>query len=506
MSQVTSLPQLTIRADGVPLAVEELRTLGDVRVQQRLSLPAQCELTFCDPPGPLNVAAGLVPGTELRVVVRGHREPLFVGEVTAVEHVYGPANEREIRVRGYDLLHRLRKRQSVRAHVQVTPRDLARELVADLGIAVQATDPGPLWRRLIQHRQSDLDLLLEVTEQCGLYLALREDVLHLLTLGGIGAPLSLTLGESLLEARVEVNGEPACGSVRAVGWNPLCVETYEEQASGPRVGRRVGAGVSPRRVGADERRDLVNESVQHARHIEAVAQAELDRRAAYEVTLWGIAEGNPLLRPGALVQVGGVADSLTGRYVLTAVTHTIDARKGFVSELSTAPPPPRRRVSSANVALGVVTRVDDPENLGRVRVSLPTYREVETEWLHVLCPGAGEGKGLVVLPDVNDRVLVLFAPEEPGQGVVLGGLYGMQGAPDSGVEGNAVRRYTLLTPGGQRIQLDDSGSVVRLEDSTGSYVELSPDVVRVHAAVDLELEAPGQSVTIRGQAIDFERG
>ena len=105
-------------------------------------------------------------------------------QVTAVEHVYEPAHGREVRVRGYDLLHRLRKRQTVRAHVQTTLRDLARELVADLGLTVQAAAPGPLWPRLIQHRQTDLDLLVELAERCGLFLTVRGDVLHLLTLAG----------------------------------------------------------------------------------------------------------------------------------------------------------------------------------------------------------------------------------------------------------------------------------------------------------------------------------
>jgi len=70
----------------------------------------------------------------------------------------------------------------------------------------------------------------------------------------------------------------------------------------------------------------------------------------------------------------------------------------------------------------------------------------------------------------------------------------------------AVRRYTLLTPGGQRIQLDDGQHTICLENSGGSYCELSPQKVRVHAAVDLEIEAPGQRVVIRGKNIDFERG
>ena len=110
-----------------------------------------------------------------------------------------------------------------------------------------------------------------------------------------------------------------------------------------------------------------------------------------------------------------------------------------------------------------------------------------------------------MLPDVGDHVLLLFAHEDPGEGVVLGGLYGMPGPPDSGVEGSSVRRYTLLTPGGQRVCLDDARHVIRVEDSSGSYLNLSPNKVTVHAAADLDIEAPGRSVTIRGENIDFER-
>jgi len=316
----------------------------------------------------------------------------------------------------------------------------------------------------------------------------------------------LALGDSLHEARIEASGEPACRTVTASGWNPLLVETYEGQSGNARVGRDVSTEVAPDLVGASGERSLPDETVQSVSHAEALAQAELDRRVAREVTLWGIAEGDPRLRPGIPIEIENVADTLSGRYVLTAVTHTIDRRKGFVSELSTAPPPPRHRHRSTIAALGTVTRVDDPQGLGRVRVCLPTYGEVETEWMHVLSAGAGADKGLVILPDVDDRVLVLFSQEAPGLGVVLGGLYGMEGPRDSGVGGNAVKRYTILTRGGHRIRLDDEEETIYLEDSTGSYVALSPESVHLHAAVDLVIEAPEQAIVIRGQTIDFERG
>jgi phage baseplate assembly protein gpV len=106
---------------------------------------------------------------------------------------------------------------------------------------------------------------------------------------------------------------------------------------------------------------------------------------------------------------------------------------------------------------------------------------------------------------VGDTVLILFPQDDPAQGVVLGGLYGVRGAPDSGVKDHAIRRYTMVTPGGQRLRLDDSEETVRIENSKGSYVELAPGKVCVHSATDLDLEAPGQAIVIRGKTIDFQR-
>jgi len=477
-----------------------------VRIDQRLSCPTQCELVFIDPSAMSEIGSTFSPGSALRLSTSGHPLPMFTGEVTAVEHVYGSSGEREVRVRAYDRLHRLRKRQPVRVHVQLTPEDLARELTTDLGISVEATESGPLRQRIFQHYQSDLDLLVEHTNRCGLYFFLEDNVLQLMTLAGMGEPRSLRLGESLLEATLEVNGDPACRSVTASGWNALRVEPHQSTASRARDGRNVAAQVTPDRMGSNGQRTLTGTEVESVRHTEALAQAELDRRIAREVTFRGVAEGDSRLQPGTSVDVSGVADPVSGRYVLTAVTHVIDHRRGVVTEFSTEPPPRHRRPGGAVATLGVVTQVNDPQNLGRVRVELSAYDDLETPWMQVLSAGAGSGKGLTMLPDVDDHVLILFPLSEPGQGVVLGGLYGMEGPPDSGVESGAVRRYTLQTSSGLHVRLDDEHDTIRLENRQGSYVELSPDQVHLHAAAALTIEAPGQSITIRGQRIDFQRG
>jgi len=483
----------------------ESDALVGARVQQRLSLPTLCELSFRDPPGPLSAADRLEPGSRVRVTVPGHDVALFDGQVTAYQHLYEPSGGHEVRVRAYDALHRLRKTQTVRAHVGVQLPALAEEMVGPLGLVVQGSVDGPVWDRFIQHRQSDLEVLQELAERAGLYFHLREQVVHLFSLDGIGSPVELSLGQSLREVVVDVSGDPACRSVTATGWDPLRVETFTADAGPARSGRNASAAVPPEVIDVDGRLQLPDEVGQTDEQIAGLAQAELDRRVAREVTLWAVADGDPRLRPGSQVTIANVAERLAGRYVLSSVDHTVDDRMGFASQISTAPPPPRPQRRGAVATMAEVSRVDDPDALGRVRACLPTLGDAETEWMQVVSVGAGSGKGLVSTPDVGDQVLVLLANGDPAQGLVLGGLYGAGGAPDSGVEGAGVRRHTWLTAGGNRIRLDDTTQGIRLENAAGSFVELLPDEVVVHAAGDLTLEAPGRTVRIKGRAVDFEQ-
>ncbi len=522
MTSIVTIPKLVIETDQRPISVEDARALAEVRVHQSLSMPTVCELTFHEPGGSLAGNAASLPGSSLRIQVEGFHEPLFVGEVTAVSFEYGPSREQLIRIRGYDCLHQLRKRQPVGAHVQLNLNELVESLVADLGLSVEAVDPGPLRQNIIQYNQSDLDLMIAAAEKCGLYFTLRDSVLHLITLEGVDPSVSLALGSSLIEARIEVNTDSICTTVETTGWDPHRVEQVIGRADRARVGRQVGVRLAPERVGGTGQRTIVDELVQDDNQADGIAQAELDRRVARDVVLWGVAEGNPQLQPGAPVEISGVAESLAGRYVLTTVRHVIDHQKGYISEIDTTPPGPRTRSGAAASTLGLVSQVDDPDGMGRVRVVLPNYGGVETSWLQVVVPGAGPDKGLIALPDVDDQVLVLLLNQDPDQAVVLGGLYGVDGPPDAGVEDGTVRRYTFTTPGAQRIRLDDGEETIQIENSNGDFIQLTPEEVRlgdsqgslieltpgrcrIHSAADLEIRAPGKKVTISGQAIDFER-
>ena len=157
------------------------------------------------------------------------------------------------------------------------------------------------------------------------------------------------------------------------------------------------------------------------------------------------------------------------------------------------------------MTLGQVTRVDDPDELGRIQVMLPAYGDVVSEWLQFVSPGAGASKGLLAPPDVGDVVLLLIDQGDPAQAVVLGSLYGESGLPEGHDVLGKDAAFCFLSPGGQRIRLDDKTNTVRIENTKGSVLEMGPRAVKLHAAAPLTIEAPGEKIVIRAKFIDFDR-
>lgn len=455
-----------------------------LRIVRRLSLPAACELVLRGS-GPLPAQLG----DALTVEDALGGPAVFSGEVSAVSVEFLAGGAREVRVRAYDPLQRLRRGQTAQVREGLNLGALAQELAGALGLGVRLDVPVLAQTWGAQVRQTDFDVLRRLSERSGRAFRVQGDHLDFVGPAGDGSLVTLRLGQGLLEARVERNADPACASVEVRGWNTLTVQAVEGRAAGE---------------GSGGARQVVGVQAENDQEAQWLAQAELDWRAAAARTCWGVSEGDVRLVPGGGVRLEGLGDGLDGEFVLTEVTHRVEAALGFVTEFSSAPLAPLSPAVPV-ATFGRVTQVDDPQGLGRIRVTLPAQGDLQSGWLQVLSLAAGPGRGLMLLPDVGDTVLVLLPAGDGSPGVVLGGLYGPPGMPDSGVEGGATRRYTLRTAAGQQLVLDAAAGLLRLEDGQGSVFEFTPEGLRVHAARRLVLEAPGQEVLIRGGRINFER-
>jgi len=504
MTAIAGVGQLTVELDGSALGTAAAACLAGLRVRHALSVPAQCELVFHGIDAKLADRANGLVGTSLKV--RSDSGTAFEGEITAVEHRYGPDGGKELRVRGYDVLHRLRKRQSVKFRDDVDAGELCRQFAGDLGLSSDISEAGPRWPRLAQWYQTDFGLLAGVVARAGLYFAVGNGTLRLFTLAGWGDAITLTLGENLLEASFEANGDRAWSEVVAAGWDPGTGKRFDDTAGSARSGRSAGVPASTGDVGGAPRRLFVNVQAPDGSHVSASAQGELDRATANALTVRGVAAGRPDLLPGGKVSLEGVHAKLGGTYVLSEVVHTMDAERGFVSEFSSAVPATPIPFPATVVAQGVVSQVDDPDSQGRVTVELPGYQKIETGWMRVLLPAAGANKGFIALPDEGDEVLVLLPNGDPGVGVVLGGLYGTDDVPDTGISDGRVKRQCWRSPKGHYIEIDDAEDQITITNANGSTIRAGKDLFTITSATDLEIKAAGKSITITAGAVDFRKG
>jgi uncharacterized protein involved in type VI secretion and phage assembly len=133
----------------------------------------------------------------------------------------------------------------------------------------------------------------------------------------------------------------------------------------------------------------------------------------------------------------------------------------------------------------------DPENLGRVKVTFPWLSmEHTSDWVRVVMIGAGAERGLLFLPEVDDEVLIGFELGDIEHPYVLGGLWnGKDKPPKETAEivgsGGNVEQRVICSRQGHMIILDDS------ETQSGITIKTKGDMV---------VEAEGE-VRIKGKLI-----
>ncbi|HET9525388.1 MAG TPA: phage baseplate assembly protein V [Pyrinomonadaceae bacterium] len=190
------------------------------------------------------------------------------------------------------------------------------------------------------------------------------------------------------------------------------------------------------------------------------------------------------------------------------------------------------------VAIAIVTQNDDDEQMCRVKVKFPWHDQPsESYWARLATPMAGDDRGLVLIPEVGDEVLVAFEREDLRFPYVLGALWNGQDKPpvanddgrnDKRILQSRKKHYLLFNDGstgvvelkhekGRKITLDDDGFAV--EDEMGNVVKVNSNsgamtieakgqlsikatTIALEATGTLELKASG-TVTIRGALVNI---
>jgi uncharacterized protein involved in type VI secretion and phage assembly len=188
---------------------------------------------------------------------------------------------------------------------------------------------------------------------------------------------------------------------------------------------------------------------------------------------------------------------------------------------------------SNGIVVGIVSDLEDPENLGRVQLTYPHLEDQKSQWARLAVPMAGPDRGTFFRPEVNDEVLVAFEHGDERRPYILGSLWNTEDQPPAD-DGDARKNNWrfIKSRSGHTIKFDDTQGAETIEiidknekqkiiiDSAGEKIQIicvSGDVeisatsgtvnveaatVEVKASGSMSLEAGG-TMTIKGSTVNI---
>lgn len=185
------------------------------------------------------------------------------------------------------------------------------------------------------------------------------------------------------------------------------------------------------------------------------------------------------------------------------------------------------------IMVGIVKNLEDPDNLGRVRVTYPQLDDQESQWARLVTPMAGAERGMFFRPEKDDEVLVAFEKGDPRRPYILGGLWSTVDAPPAD-DGNAKENNWrfIKSRSGHLLKFDDTSGSEKIEiidkdekhkividcsedkiqiicdsgdvevSATSGTVKVEAQTVEVKATGDMNLEATG-TMTIKGSTVNI---
>ena len=100
-----------------------------------------------------------------------------------------------------------------------------------------------------------------------------------------------------------------------------------------------------------------------------------------------------------------------------------------------------------------VMQNDNPQGMIKVQFPWQKKKGLTTPWLRVVTPYAGKGKGMHIIPEVGEEVIIGFDNGNAERPFVFGAMFNGKASAGLGGAGNFMKG--LQTPAGSRMQMND---------------------------------------------------
>ncbi|WP_221410482.1 phage baseplate assembly protein V, partial [Apibacter sp. HY039] len=207
-------------------------------------------------------------------------------------------------------------------------------------------------------------------------------------------------------------------------------------------------------------------------------------------------------------------------YKVIEISHHQDITEGYYNQLIGVPMDnevpaymDENAIPECEEQSAIVTDNNDPDGMSRIRVQFPWQEPTQGQspWIRVTTPYAGKGKGMHVIPEIGEEVIVSFENGNAEKPVVIGAMFNGEGKSGHGGAGNYMKG--LQTAAGSNLtfndqkgdmKLADQGPASLVMDGAGNTTLDSRDkIVITCGASSIELHKDGK-IKINGKEIKVE--
>lgn len=283
-----------------------------------------------DPGKEVELWMGYMGKDSLRLMVRG--------QITGLHPSFPSGGGSTLAVSGLNLLHKLRSDKVSHAYVKMTDTAIAKEIAGRLGIELKPNPAQnePVYDYVLQSNELDIMFLMHRARRAGYELYVEEEGADghsnppKLVFGvseAVKQPTyELAYGRSLIEFKPELTTVDQVAEVTVRSWDPVNKVAIEETAKRSEIGiKGVGAAGNQNAIEQSfkQRREIVATTpVNTKAEAKAMALQALTDNAKELVKATASTVGLPDLRAGSIVQIDGAGKRFSGRYFVTATTHT----------------------------------------------------------------------------------------------------------------------------------------------------------------------------------------
>jgi phage protein D len=502
----------------------------EVRVRDTLALPDSAIVRLSDPKGenvdnhPLQLGKEL----EIKAAATGDRatSTLFKGQIVSLEPEFTPEGV-VIVARALDKGHKLQRVRKVRTFQQVTASDMVSKVASEAGLSADVTNTDVTHEFFQQSAETDWDFVARLARMHDYRFYVDDQTLHFEPPAGEGAPVTLTWQDNLISFRPRVSGVQQVQTVNVRAWDPKNKQAVTGNASSGTPTSQ--AGVTRSSVANDlggGTTMLVDRVAANNGEANALAKSALNSRADAYLEAEGTAFGDPKVRAGSTVEIKGVGTKLGGKYVITSSTHTYKGKSGYQTTFQISGRserglldlmrPPERHDWNRDLVVGVVTNNNDPDQMGRVRVKYPSLSDSEeSAWARIASVSAGNARGLMMLPQVEEEVIVGFEHGDTRRPIVIGSLFNGKDKPGADLLQSRDGSFALLsnekghihTKKDFEIKSDQALKIEITKDVTtkaqGKIEQEASQGTKLKAGSTYEIEA-GSTMTLKGVSVTVE--